>query len=90
MKARLKGLATAVLLAGAVASAPALAEGTIKIGVITDKTGNAKFYAEPVLQGILLAAKVANANGGVLGRRSSSSSRTTATNPMFRLPRRRS
>ena len=65
--ARLRVAATGV--AAILAAAPALAEGTIKVGVITDKTGNAKFYAEPVLQGILLAAKVANANGGLLGKK---------------------
>lgn len=63
-------LAAAVVAIGA-ALAPAVpqAEDTIKIGVITDKTGNARFYAEPVLQGILLAAKVTNAQGGLLGKK---------------------
>ena len=55
---------TAVLTMGAASAAD-----TIKIGVITDKTGNARFYAEPVLQGILLAAKNANAKGGLLGKK---------------------
>lgn len=56
-------------LAASVAAGAATAQDTIKIGVITDKTGNARFYAEPVLQGIMLATKVANANGGVLGKK---------------------
>ena len=51
------------LLAGA-----AHAADTIKIGVITDETGRAAFYAKPVTEGVLLAAKEINAAGGVLGR----------------------
>jgi branched-chain amino acid transport system substrate-binding protein len=63
-------LAAAVVALGAtVVPAAPYAEDTIKIGVITDKTGSARFYANPVLQGILLAAKVTNANGGVLGKK---------------------
>lgn len=46
----------------------ALAQGTIKIGVITDKVGPAKPYAEPVTQGAVFAAKELNAKGGILGR----------------------
>jgi len=42
-------LALALLIAqGAVA----YAEDTIKIGVITDRTASAKFYAEPVTRGV--------------------------------------
>ena len=47
----------------------AAAQDTIKIGVITDKTGTAKFYAEPVTEGTMLAAKIINAQGGVLGKK---------------------
>ena len=57
-------LAVATTFAGA-----AYAQETIKIGVITDKVGPAKFYAEPVTQGIELAAKIINAKGGVLGKK---------------------
>jgi branched-chain amino acid transport system substrate-binding protein len=53
----------------AVLAAPAVAQDTIKIGVITDKTGTAKFYAEPVTEGTILAAKIINAQGGVLGKK---------------------
>jgi len=53
----------------ALAPSAAVAAETIKIGVITDKTGNARFYAEPVLQGIMLATKVINAQGGLLGKK---------------------
>jgi branched-chain amino acid transport system substrate-binding protein len=42
--------------------------GPIRIGVITDKVGPAKPYAEPVTQGAIFAAKELNARGGVLGR----------------------
>lgn len=57
-------LAGMLLCAGA-----AFAQGTIKIGVITDKVGPAKPYAEPVTQGIVLGAKEINERGGVLGRK---------------------
>ena len=45
------------------------AADTIKIGVITDETGRAAFYAKPVTQGVLLAVKEINAAGGVLGKK---------------------
>ena len=44
------------------------ATGPIRIGVITDKVGPAKPYAEPVTQGAVFAAKELNARGGILGR----------------------
>ncbi len=72
MKVRaIRNLAAAAVAVAGVAlwGAVAAAQDTIKIGVITDKTGNARFYAEPVLQGIMLATKQANANGGVLGKK---------------------
>lgn len=56
-------------VAAALAGGPAAAQDTIKIGVITDKTGTAKFYAEPVTDGTILAAKMINAAGGVLGKK---------------------
>ncbi len=53
-----------------VAMAPAaFAQNTIKIGMITDKVGPAKAYAEPVAQGAEYAVKELNAKGGVLGRK---------------------
>lgn len=53
-----------------VAMAPAaFAQNTIKIGMITDKVGPAKAYAEPVGQGAEYAVKELNAKGGVLGRK---------------------
>ena len=56
MRVLLKSVTATAVLAGlgaALSLSPAVAADTIKIGVITDQTGRAKFYAEPVLQGIL-------------------------------------
>ena len=60
-------LMSAVMLALMVG--PGGAQDTIKIGVITDKVGPAKPYAEPVTQGVVLGAKEINAAGGVLGKK---------------------
>ncbi len=57
-------LGTLLLLAG-----PAIAQDTIKIGVVTDKVGPAKPYSEPALEGIVFAANELNRKGGVLGRK---------------------
>lgn len=57
------------LVAGAmVLVAPGAFAQTIKIGLITDKVGPAKAYAEPVAQGAVYAVKELNAKGGLLGR----------------------
>jgi branched-chain amino acid transport system substrate-binding protein len=64
----LLGLGTAGLAATLTMGAASAAD-TIKIGVITDKTGTARFYSEPILQGINLAAKITNAKGGLLGKK---------------------
>ncbi len=69
MRLRLKYLTLAAVAAATLASAPALAQNTIKIGVIADRTGNARFYADPILSGIRLAAKLVNAQGGLLGKK---------------------
>ncbi len=45
-----------------------LAQNTIRIGMITDRVGPAKGYAEPVAQGAVYAVKELNAKGGLLGR----------------------
>lgn len=42
--------------------------GPIRIGMITDRVGPAKPYAEPVSQGAVFAVKEINAQGGLLGR----------------------
>lgn len=61
-------LPLALAMAG-VLSGTASAQDTIKIGVVTDKVGSGKFYAEPVTRGVELAAKVLNDKGGVLGKK---------------------
>jgi branched-chain amino acid transport system substrate-binding protein len=45
------------------------AQETIKVGVITDKVGPAKPYAEPATEGIVFGASEINRKGGVLGRK---------------------
>ncbi|MES2537141.1 MAG: ABC transporter substrate-binding protein [Pseudomonadota bacterium] len=60
----------AVLAGAVVVAAPTvLAQETIKIGLITDDTGPAKAYAEPVTQGAVYAVKELNAKGGILGKK---------------------
>ena len=65
-------LLTAVRTLGAAAmvlAAPlAFGQNTIKIGLITDRVGPAKPYAEPVAAGAIFAVKDLNAKGGLLGR----------------------
>ena len=61
--------AIAAAVAALVAAGPAAAQDTIKFGLITDKTGGARFYAEPVAEGVILGAKVINAKGGILGKK---------------------
>lgn len=58
-------------LAAAVAGCAglALAQSPIRIGMITDKVGPAKPYAEPVALGAAFAVREINAQGGVLGRK---------------------
>ncbi len=57
------------LVAACVLAGTAGAQDTVKIGVITDMTGTAKFYAEPVTEGTKLAAKLLNEKGGILGKK---------------------
>src|SRR5712675_2278690 len=45
------------------------AQGTIKIGVITDRVGVSKPYSEPATEGVVFGAEEINRNGGVLGRK---------------------
>ena len=62
-------LARSAIAGAMVVMAPlAFAQNTIKIGLITDKVGPAKGYAEPVAQGAVYAVKELNAKGGLLGR----------------------
>ena len=61
---RLIAVLGAVLFAGA-----ALAQETIKIGVITDRVGVSKPYAEPATEGMMFGASEINKKGGVLGKK---------------------
>jgi branched-chain amino acid transport system substrate-binding protein len=66
---KLARIAAPALAALALAGAPSVfAQNTIRIGVITDKVGPAKPYAEPVTNGAIYAARELNARGGILGR----------------------
>ena len=59
----------AVVAGVLVLAAPlAFAQNTIKIGMITDRVGPAKGFAEPVANGAIYAVKELNAKGGLLGR----------------------
>lgn len=61
--------AMAVAVVGtAMMAMPSFAQNTIKIGLITDKVGVAKAYAEPVAAGVTYAVKELNAKGGILGK----------------------
>jgi branched-chain amino acid transport system substrate-binding protein len=57
------------MLAAALLPTAAQAQDTIKIGVITDRVGVSKPYAEPATEGIVYGASELNRKGGVLGRR---------------------
>jgi branched-chain amino acid transport system substrate-binding protein len=59
----------AAMLAAALLPTAAQAQDTIKIGVITDRVGVSKPYAEPATEGIVYGASELNRKGGVLGRR---------------------
>jgi len=62
-------LAVGLLALAHAFSGGAGAQDTIKIGVITDKVGPAKPYAEPVTEGAVFGANEINRKGGVLGRK---------------------
>ena len=70
MKRLIQSCGHALMAASFAFVAPVLhAQGnTIKIGMITDRVGPAKPYAEPVAQGAVYAVKELNARGGLLGR----------------------
>ena len=57
------------LLATALLATAAQAQDTIKIGVITDRVGVSKPYAEPATEGIIFGANELNKKGGLLGRK---------------------
>ncbi|MCZ7566124.1 MAG: ABC transporter substrate-binding protein [Burkholderiales bacterium] len=60
--------AGALALAGCFATG-AFAQETVKIGVITDRVGVAKPYAEPITEGVVFGAEELNRKGGVLGKK---------------------
>ncbi|MBL8338089.1 MAG: ABC transporter substrate-binding protein [Rhodoferax sp.] len=68
MTSRFLNRARTAVAAALVLLAPVAFAQTIKIGLITDKVGPAKGYAEPVAQGAIYAVKELNAKGGLLGR----------------------
>lgn len=72
MKSKLFNFTRSIVAVAAVGTAmmamPAFAQNTIKIGMITDKVGVAKAYAEPVAAGVTFAVKELNAKGGILGK----------------------
>ena len=68
MTSRFLNRARTAVAAALVLLAPVAFAQTIKIGLITDKVGPAKGYAEPVAQGAVYAVKELNAKGGLLGR----------------------
>ena len=72
-------LAATCLVAAPTVSA--LAQDTVKIGVITDRVGNAAYYAGLIETGINLAVKEVNAAGGLLGKTIESTYVDTQTNP---------
>jgi branched-chain amino acid transport system substrate-binding protein len=61
-------LVAGLALAGVAPVATAQTQAPIRIGIITDRVGPAKPYAEPVTLGAVFAAREINAKGGVLGR----------------------
>ncbi|MEA3194043.1 MAG: branched-chain amino acid transport system substrate-binding protein, partial [Betaproteobacteria bacterium] len=58
-----------LLAALLVAAAPAVAQDSIRIGLIVDRVGFAKAWSEPITQGTQYAARELNAKGGILGRK---------------------
>jgi len=59
----------ALFLAVSLFAGAAFAQETIKIGVITDRVGVSKPYAEPATEGAVFGAAEVNRRGGVLGRK---------------------
>jgi branched-chain amino acid transport system substrate-binding protein len=60
---------TALLFALSLFAGAAFSQETIKIGVITDRVGVSKPYAEPATDGVVFGAEELNRRGGVLGRK---------------------
>ena len=62
----MKTLFAAILIA---LTAPAMAQDSVKIGMIVDRIGFAKAWSEPISQGAIYAVKELNAKGGLLGKK---------------------
>jgi branched-chain amino acid transport system substrate-binding protein len=77
----LKYMLAAVALALSLSGPPALAQETIKLGVLSPLTGLYAIVGERTSQGINLAVDEINANGGVLGRKLEAIIRDSETNP---------
>ncbi|MBL8380007.1 MAG: ABC transporter substrate-binding protein [Burkholderiales bacterium] len=60
--------ASALAALSLVGASAAFAQNTIRIGMITDRVGPAKPYADPVANGAVYAVRELNARGGILGR----------------------
>lgn len=70
MTRRLLSMLKLALAGMLVAAATATtAQEPIRLGLITDRVGPAKPYADPVTQGAVYAVRELNAKGGLLGRR---------------------
>ena len=65
-RASLARLSLGLVLAAA--ASVSSAQNSVRIGMITDRVGPAKPYAEPVALGAAFAVKQLNAQGGLLGR----------------------
>ena len=65
-RASLTRLSLGLVLAAA--ASVSSAQNSVRIGMITDRVGPAKPYAEPVALGAAFAVKQLNAQGGLLGR----------------------
>ena len=79
----MRSLFRAALAAAALSAAGslALAADPIRIGSVLSVTGPAAFLGEPELKTLQIYVEKANAEGGLLGRRSSSSPTTTVRTP---------
>ncbi len=83
-----KGMKFAVgsLIAGLLAGAPAQAQQVYKIGMSVGLTGYAATVDRAWRDGVEIAVAALNAKGGIMGRKSRSSSRTTSPSRRKRSP----
>ena len=83
MSATLRSLSRRVLLVGAalVLSVPALADDTIKFGLVAAMSGQSAKSGEAIVRGLSLALDEINAKGGVLGKKVELVVRDDESNP---------